>query len=209
MMKTILIAAAFMGMLPMSIHAQATSATPDEALGGAIATKDLSMLLEALKNGADVNRKLPLTARTPNHGAWKFEKATPLHQAISADWYEGVLELLRAGAKPNTAAEAAISGYSWKSGCYAKNIDAATPILLASLYGNTDIAKVLVIGGADVRWSTNLNFMMKCNVNGMDVKFVMWHLRQNCGEAFKEVLQEGKKAPWAANGLPAQGTRPQ
>lgn len=206
-MRTTLLTAALVLAFALDASAQ-TTVTPDEALGGAIVTKDVTMLLEALKNGADINRKFSMIATTPGYGYWSFEKATPLHYAISLDWYEGVVELLRAGAKPNADAEATVSGYNWKSGCTAKSLDAVSPMMLAALYGNLDIAKVLVIGGADTRGSTNMNFVRKCNVNNVDVKLVMWHLRENCGDAFKQVLKEGKKAPWAANGLPAQGARP-
>ena len=49
------------------------------------------MLLDAVKNGADVNRKFSLICMTPGAGIWTLEKATPLHQAITMDWYEGCL----------------------------------------------------------------------------------------------------------------------
>ena len=67
---------------------------------------------------------------------------------------------------------------------------------------------MLVIAGSDTKGLTNLNFVRKCNVNGVEVKLVMWHLRQNCSEAFKEVLKDGKKSAWAANGLPAPDAKP-
>lgn len=208
-MKHTIAAVALSVMFPVCATAQAPSVTPDEALGGAIQVKDVQMLLDAVKNGADVNRKFSLISIIPGYGIWTMEKATPLHQAITMDWYEGVLELLRAGAKPNAGSEATINGYNWKSGCTAKSMDEVSPIVLASLYNNTDIAKVLVIGGADTRGTTNMHFVRKCNVNGAEVKLVMWHLRQNCSEAFKDVLKDGKKAAWAANGLPAQGVKPE
>ncbi|MFZ1691799.1 MAG: hypothetical protein WAT74_01270 [Flavobacteriales bacterium] len=206
-MRNTLFTAMLVWMLPIGTNAQ-TSVTPDIALGGAIEVKDVQMLLDAIKNGADLNRKFPLLRAIPGYGMWNLEKATPLHYAIMNDWYDGALELLRAGAKPNVDSEATISGYNWKSGCTAKSMDAVSPILLASLYNNIDIAKVLVIAGSDTKGLTNLNFVRKCNVNGVEVKLVMWHLRQNCSEAFKEVLKDGKKSAWAANGLPAPGAKP-
>jgi len=181
--------------------------TPDQALGGAIFTKNLPMLLEAIKNGADVNAKMPFIAQTPSAGSWNFEKGSPLMYAISVDWYEGVLELLRADAKVHFEADAKTRGFSYQ--CPIDKVEKVTAIFFAKYYGNVNIAKVLIIKGAETRAICNAYYPKgnPCKQN-YGQKVVMLNLRDDVSEALLAVYKEGKKAEWAKAGLPAEGQTP-
>lgn len=185
---------------------QKTEAT--DPLVEAIVLKDLAKLKTAIANNSKLEQDIEFIYVRAGLGTIKFEKGTPLMYAMHMDWYEGVLELLRAGAKPNAVRNAEPSGF-YHLGCLAEKIDGITPMFLATMHANADILKVMIIAGGDTRGSMNVFFSNKCNVNGTNVKMAMWHMRENGPASMVEILKDSKKAPWAQNGLPAEGKKPE
>jgi ankyrin repeat protein len=181
-----------------------------DPLQAAIAAKNLALLKEVIANGGKVNQTFEFTAINPKSvgGIFTYEKGTPLLYALSFEWYDGVLELLRAGAKPNASTTATASGYSMGT-CPVKDFDGISPMHLAVMMSDIDLVKLLIISGGETKGFMNVNFKQKCKLVNQEIKFVMWHMRQNSTDTIKELLKEGKKAPWAAKGLPAEGQRPQ
>ncbi len=177
-----------------------------DPLQAAIAAKNLTLLKEVIANGGKVNQTFEGYYQKQGVGNFAFSKCTPLVYAMHFDWYEGVLELLRAGAKPNVSFKGTTSGF-YAAGCYVSDVDGITPLMIAAIAANVDIIKVLIIAGAETRGSMNVNFSQKCKYTS-NTKNTMWHLRQEAPDSVKELLKEGKSAPWAANGLPAEGQRP-
>lgn len=201
------VAAAYpaMGAETIISNAKADAADP---LVEAIVLKDLAKLKTAIANKSKLEQDIEFIYVRAGVGTIKFEKGTPLMYAINMDWYEGVLELLRAGAKPNAVRNAEPSGF-YHLGCLAEKIEGITPMYLATLHSNADILKVMIIAGGDTRGSMNVFFSNKCNVNGTNVKMAMWHMRENGPASMVEILKDSKKAAWAQNGLPAEGKKPE
>ena len=189
---------------------QVTAQKEVDPLQAAIAAKNLTLLKEVISTGGKVNQTFEFSAINPKTigGVFTYEKGTPLLYALSFEWYDGVLELLRAGAKPNASPNATASGYSLGT-CPVKDFDGISPMHLAVMMGDADLVKVLIISGGETKGFMNVNFKQKCKSVNQEVKFIMWHMRQNSTDTIKELLKEGKKAAWAANGLPAEGQRPQ
>ena len=173
----------------------------------AIVLKDLTKLKAAIEAKSKLEQDIDFIYVRAGVGTIQFEKGTPLMYAINMDWYEGVLELLRAGAKPNAVRNASPSGF-YHLGCLAEKIEGITPMYLATIHGNADILKIMIIAGGDTRGSMNVFFSNKCNVNGTQLKMAMWHMRENGPATMVEILKDSKKAAWAQNGLPAEGQRP-
>jgi ankyrin repeat protein len=186
----------------------ANNSVPDvDPIQAALTVKNMDLLKEALKNGK-VNEKTKTYYQKASVGSFSFEKGTALIYAIHVDWYEGVLELLRAGAKPNVSLDAKTTGFSFGNVCPVSKVEGVTPMYIAVMHGNEDIVKIMIAAGADVRGTMNLTFPNSCRL-AAGGKSAMWHLRENASESVKAILKEGKKASWAANGLPAEGQRPQ
>jgi len=190
------------------IYSGAAAQKQEDPIWGAIITKNVEMLKDAIKNGSDVNQKTKFIFTRFSGSFLTLEKASPLIYAIETNWYEGVLELLRAGAKPN--AEAKVTKLTnFKIGtCTVDSFETdISPAFLAINLNDLDILKILIIAGADTRGTTVIKFKDKCRTYG-NTKSGMIHLRENASDQAKEILKDGKKAPWAANGLPAEGQRP-
>jgi len=196
--------------LVVLVSIQVTAQKEVDPLQAAIAAKNLTLLKEVIANGGKVNQTFEFSAINPKSigGVFTYEKGTPLLYALSFEWYDGVLELLRAGAKPNASTNATASGYSLGT-CPVKDFDGISPMHLAVMMGDADLVKVLIISGGETKGFMNVNFKQKCKSVNQEVKFVMWHMRQNSTDTIKELLKEGKKAVWAASGLPTEGQRPQ
>lgn len=196
--------------LVLLAYVQVAAQKEVDPLQAAIAAKNLILLKEVITNGGKVNQTFEFSAINPKSigGVFTYEKGTPLLYALSFEWYDGVLELLRARAKPNASTKATASGYSLGT-CPVKDFDGISPMHLAVMMGDADLVKVLIISGGETKGFMNVNFKQKCKSVNQEVKFVMWHMRQNSGDTIKELLKEGKKAAWAANGLPTEGQRPQ
>jgi hypothetical protein len=184
---------------------------PDEAMDPlveAIVLKDLTKLKSAIEAKSKLEQDIKFIYVRAGVGTISFEKGTPLMYAIQMDWYEGVLELLRAGAKPNAVRNAEPSGF-YHLGCLAEKIEGITPMYLATLHANADILKIMIIADGDTRGSMNVFYSNKCNVNGTNVKMAMWHMRENGPASMVEIIKDAKKAAWAQNCLPAEGQKPE
>lgn len=197
--------------IPSTVKSEPNVVLTDElpnALISAIFVKDLAMLKAAIAEKPKLEQDVEFIYTRVGTGNIKFSKGTPLMYAIQMDWYEGVLELLRAGAKPNVIRDAETTSF-YHLGCIAEKIEGITPMYLAAINGNADILKVMIIGGGETRGSMNVFYSNKCNVNGTNVKMAMWHLRENAPASMVEIIKDAKKAAWAQNGLPEEGQRPQ
>lgn len=150
------------------------------------------------------------------HSMWADEQffsdgliVKPVHQLPQEnDWYEGVLELLRAGAKPNAGVKVSkITNLKIQNCNVSEIVDELTPLFFAINLNNIDVIKLLVIAGADTRGLNTVKFSHPCRAYSNKKNGIVY-LHENATEDAKEVLKAGKKAPWAVNGLPAEGQRP-
>jgi hypothetical protein len=181
----------------------------EDPIWGAIITKNLEMLKDAIKSGSDVNGKTNFIFTRFPGSFITMEKASPLIYAIQNDWYEGTLELLRAGAKPNAEAKVTkLTNFSI-GGCQVGAFETdPSPMFFAVGLNDLDVIKILIIAGADTRGVTVVKFPNACRSYG-NQKSGMVYLREYAYDQAKEILKDGKKAAWAANGLPEEGQRPQ
>jgi len=178
-----------------------------DPLQAAIAAKNLTLLKEVIANGGKVNQTFEFIFTSFPASTLTLEKATPLLYAMDFGWYEGVLELLRAGAKPNAVAKVDKLNNFRIQNCSVKEIDSLSPIFVAIYLNNIDFLKLLIIAGADTRGMNTVKFSHECRAYGNQKNGIVY-LREYATEQAKELLKAGKKADWAANGLPAEGQRP-
>jgi|GEM_PF-4382110 len=194
----------FTGHAPQ-LSAQISVADIDPAQA-AIAVKDLNLLKQAMAGGADINQKFPFRWEYTPSAIIHFEKATLLMYAISVGWYEGVLELLRAGAKSNVYVKGINPVGLTFDRCPVKEIAEMSDMMMAVMAGNPDIVKLMVIDGGDTRGTMAVTLPKNCQT-AVSLGGLM-HMRSLASPEVAELLKEGKKAPWAQNGLPAEGQRP-
>jgi ankyrin repeat protein len=189
-------------------HAGLVKNTKDEIdpAQAAIFVKDLSLLKQAIANGSDVNQKFAFYWQYKPLTTINFEKGTLLMYAISVDWYEGVLELLRAGAKSNVYVKGIKPTNLEFDRCQVKEIAEMSDMMMAVMAGNPDIVKLMVIDGADTRGSMAVTLPKNCQT-AQSLGGLM-HMRSLASPQILEILKEGKKAEWAKKGLPAEGQRP-
>jgi hypothetical protein len=187
-------------------HSDPSSQPDIDPAQAAIFVKDLNMLKQALANGSNVNQKLAFTWQNSPTSTVTFEKATLLMYAISVDWYEGVLELLRAGAKSNVYVKGIKPVNMDFDRCPIKKIAEMSDMMMAVMAGNPDIVKLLIIEGGDTRGSIAVEMDKNC-ANLVSAGGLM-HMRSVASPEVLEILKAGKKAEWVKNGLPAEGERP-
>ncbi len=187
---------------------QASSPLKDEIdpAQAAIAVKDLTLLKQAIANGSDLKQKFTFYWQYKPMTMINFEKGTLLMYAISVDWYEGVLELLRAGAKSNVYVKGIKPTNLEFDRCQVKEIAEMSDMMMAVMAGNPDIVKILIIDGADTRGSMAVTLPKNCQ--SAQATGGLMHMRSLASPQILEILKEGKKAEWAKNGLPAEGQRP-
>jgi hypothetical protein len=188
-----------------SMNAQISVADIDPAQA-AIAVKDVSLLKQAIAGGADLNQKFAFRWQQTPSSIIHFEKATLLMYAISMDWYDGVLELLRAGAKSNVYVKGINPTGLTFDRCPVKEIAEMSDMMMAVMAGNPDIVKLMVIDGCDTRGTMAVTLPKNCQT-ASSLGGLM-HMRSVASPEVAELLKVGKKAPWAQNGLPAEGQRP-
>lgn len=172
----------------------------------AIFVKDLTLLKQAIANGSDLKQKFAFTWQYQPLTTINFEKGNLLMYAISLGWYEGVLELLRSGAKSNVYVKD-IKPSNWVfDRCQVKKIAEMSDMMMAVMAGHADIVKLLIIDGGDTRGTMAVEFAKNCTNSASASGLV--HLRSMASPEILAILKEGKKAEWAKNGLPAEGKRP-
>jgi hypothetical protein len=172
----------------------------------AIAVKDLSLLKQAITNGSDLKQKFAFTWQYQPLTMITFEKGNLLMYAISLGWYEGVLELLRSGAKSNVYSKGIKPTNLVIDRCQVKEIAEMSDMMMAVMAGNADIVKLLIIDGGDTRGSMAVEFAKNCTAGTSPSGLV--HMRSIASPEILEILKEGKKSEWAKKGLPAEGARP-
>jgi hypothetical protein len=195
------------------ITMQASSPTPaimqsDEidAAQAAIFVKDLALLKQAIANGSDVNQKLAFTWQVSASASIRFEKATLLMYAISVNWYDGVLELLKSGAKSNVYVKGIKPVNMDFDRCPVKEIAEMSDMMMAVWAGNADIVKLMIIDGCDTRGTMAVELQKNCTASSAPAGLM--NMRSLASEEINAILKEGKKAEWAKNGLPAEGKKP-
>lgn len=209
-MKTLVIAFLLSFTAPW-LHAHIPSPTcfaKDEIdpAQAAIAVKDLSLLKQAITNGSDLKQKFAFTWQYQPLTMITFEKGNLLMYAISLGWYDGVLELLRSGAKSNVYVKGIKPTNLVIDRCQVKEIAEMSDMMMAVMAGNADIVKLLIIDGGDTRGSMAVEFAKNCTQGTSPAGLV--HMRSIASPEILEILKEGKKAEWAKNGLPAEGAKP-
>ncbi|MBI1191560.1 MAG: hypothetical protein GC205_00105 [Bacteroidetes bacterium] len=187
------------------VNAQISVADIDPAQA-AITVKDISLLKQAMAGGTDINQKFAFHWQQSPSTIIHFEKATLLMYAISMDWYEGVLELLRAGAKSNMYVKGINPIGLTFDRCQVKEIAEMSDMMMAVMAGNPDIVKLMVIDGCDTRGTMAVTLPKNCQT-AVALGGLM-NMRSLASPEVAELLKEGKKAAWAQNGLPAEGQRP-
>jgi hypothetical protein len=172
----------------------------------AIFVKDLTLLKQAITNGSDLKQKFAFTWQYQPLTTITFEKGNLLMYAISLGWYEGVLELLRSGAKSNVYVKGIKPTNLVIDRCQVKEIAEMSDMMMAVMAGNADIVKLLIIDGGDTRGTMAVEFAKNCT-EGVSPSGLV-HMRSLASPAILEILKEGKKAEWAKKGLPAEGAKP-
>ncbi|MFM9985423.1 MAG: hypothetical protein ACKVOK_09355 [Flavobacteriales bacterium] len=171
----------------------------------AIFVKDLTLLKQAIANGSDLKQKFEFSWQYQT-STIKFEKGNLLMYAISLGWYEGVLELLRSGAKSNVYVKGIKPSNLVIDRCQVKEIAEMSDMMMAVMAGNADIVKLLIIEGGDTRGTMAVEFAKNCTQGTSPAGLV--HMRSLASPEILEILKEGKKAEWAKKGLPAEGSKP-
>ncbi|PWA05578.1 ankyrin repeat domain-containing protein [Flavobacterium psychrotolerans] len=186
-----------------SISASTKGADPDEDLIDAIKYKDLAKLEKAIAAGAKVNRDFKQFHMMKIFGSVNIKSCTPLVYAVINDFYDGALELLRNKAKPNE--DTKITGGTYGS-CNYDSFKEVTAIYYAIDNQNIPMIKLLIQGGADP-YMIAVGTMPKgyvCNGGGMF--FGLKRLAKDLNNPeIVEIIKEGRKAMWAAGGLPPKG----
>ena len=172
----------------------------------AIFVKDLTLLKQAIANGSDLKQKFAFTWQYQPLTTITFEKGNLLMYAISLGWYEGVLELLRSGAKSNVYVKGIKPSNLVIDRCQVKEIAEMSDMMMAVMAGNADIVKLLIIEGGDTRGTMAVEFAKNCTQGTSPAGLV--HMRSLASPEILEILKEGKKAEWAKKGLPAEGSKP-
>ena len=189
--------------VPLNVTVCMEETDPAQA---AIFVKDLTLLKQAIANGSDLKQKFAFTWQYQPMTTITFEKGNLLMYAISVGWYEGVLELLRSGAKSNVYVKGIKPANLVIDRCQVKEIAEMSDMMMAVMAGHADIVKLLIIDGGDTRGTMAVEFAKNCTAGTSPSGLV--HMRSMASPAILEILKEGKKAAWAQNGLPAEGARP-
>lgn len=172
----------------------------------AIAVKNLDLLKQAIAGGSDVNQKFAFIWTVTPYSSIQFEKATLLMYAISVNWYEGVLELIKSGAKTNVYVKGMTPVNIEFDRCTVKKIPEMSDMMMAVMAGNPDIVKLMIIDGCDTRGTIAVELPKNCQTATSTGGLM--NMRAVASPEIQEILKEGKKAEWAKKGLPQEGKRP-